>query len=74
MQKYSWQPSSRHNASRLKAAREAAGLSLGQVYDATGIDTNRLKALEKGTAEISSGNLQKLADLYGVTGTYLMEK
>lgn len=51
---------------RLKAYREALGLSLQQVNEQTGITNSRLSRIEKGTVECPPIDLKKLARVYGL--------
>jgi len=53
-------------ASRLRAAREAAGLSQGQVAKLMGFHRPTISEIEAGRRRISADELTKLADIYGV--------
>lgn len=52
---------------RLRALRNARGLSLSAVAEKVGLSVSFLSAVELGQSSISVGNLFKLADAYGTT-------
>jgi transcriptional regulator with XRE-family HTH domain len=58
-------------ASRLRLAREAAGLSQGQVAKRLGIHRPTLSEIEAGRRRVSADELTQLAELYGVDVAWL---
>ncbi len=57
---------------RLRAAREAAGLSQGQVAKLMGMHRPTISEMEAGNRRISAEELAKLADLYDAKVTWLL--
>lgn len=57
---------------RLKAARELAGLSQGQVAKMLGLRRPSISEMESGKRKVSANELAKLAEIYGVTMSYLI--
>lgn len=61
-------------ASRLRAAREAAGLSQGQVAKLMGFHRPTISEMEAGRRRVSAEELAKLAELYGVGVEWIATK
>jgi transcriptional regulator with XRE-family HTH domain len=59
---------------RLRAAREAAGLSQGQVAKLMGMHRPTISEMEAGNRRVSAEELGKLADLYDAKVTWLLGK
>lgn len=59
---------------RLKQLRIRHGLSLRKLQEYTGIDFFRLAVIEKKDANLESKTIEKLADLFKVSSTYLLGK
>ena len=57
---------------RLRAAREAAGLSQGQVAKLMGMHRPTISEMEAGNRKISAEELAKLADLYDTKVAWLL--
>ncbi|MFT9221202.1 helix-turn-helix domain-containing protein [Gluconobacter oxydans] len=57
---------------RLRAAREAAGLSQGQVAKLMNMHRPTITEIEAGNRKISADELAKLADLYDTKVTWLL--
>ena len=57
----------RPHAYAIRAARKACNLSLDRVQELTGIDKGHLSKVENGKARLSDTNINKLAEVYGVT-------
>ncbi|MFI6033020.1 helix-turn-helix domain-containing protein [Streptomyces sp. NPDC051315] len=57
----------RPHAYAIRAARKACNLSLDRVHELTGIDKGQLSRVENGKAGLSDTNINKLAEVYGVT-------
>ncbi|WP_373928444.1 helix-turn-helix transcriptional regulator [Sphingomonas aerolata] len=57
---------------RLRAAREAAGLSQGQVAKLMNMHRPTISEMEAGNRRISADELAKLADLYDAKVTWLL--
>lgn len=57
---------------RLRAARESAGLSQGQVAKLMNMHRPTISEIEAGNRRISAGELAKLADLYDTKVTWLL--
>jgi transcriptional regulator with XRE-family HTH domain len=57
---------------RLRAAREAAGLSQGQVAKLMGMHRPTISEMEAGNRKISAEELAKLADLYDTKIAWLL--
>lgn len=60
-------PAPTNLGSRLRAARLARGLSLGQVATATEISRSFLSLVENGKSDITIGRLTRLIDYYGIS-------
>ena len=58
-------------ASRLRVARESAGLSQGQVARKLGMHRPTLTEIEAGRRRVTAEELAKLADIYGVDATWI---
>jgi len=63
-----------YTARALRAARFAAGLSIEQVAERSGISVDRLTIIDNGTVLPSVAALDKLAGIYGVEPESLYEK
>jgi transcriptional regulator with XRE-family HTH domain len=61
-------------ASRLRLAREAAGLSQGQVAKKMGLHRPTVTEIEAGRRRVSAEELAQFADLYGVDVRWLTEE
>ncbi len=61
-------------ASRLRAAREAAGLSQGQVAKLMGFHRPTISEMEAGRRRVSADELIKLAEIYGVSVEWIASK
>ena len=61
-------------ASRLRAAREAAGLSQGQVAKLMGLHRPTISEMEAGRRRVSADELTKLAEIYGVGVEWIATK
>jgi transcriptional regulator with XRE-family HTH domain len=59
-------------ASRLRAAREASGLTQAQAAGELGVSRPLLIAIEKGTREASPEEIVKLAEIYGKPANELL--
>jgi transcriptional regulator with XRE-family HTH domain len=59
-------------SARLRAAREAAGLSQGQVAKLMGMHRPTISEMEAGNRRVSAEELVKLADLYDTKVTWLL--
>lgn len=65
---------------KLKAAREAQGLSIGQVYDRTKIQPNHIEAIENGRLEdlpepvYVAGFIKRYGDFVGLSGQSLADE
>jgi quercetin dioxygenase-like cupin family protein len=57
---------------KLRAARLARGLSLGQVAETTDISRSFLSLVENGKSDITIGRLTRLIDCYGISITELI--
>jgi transcriptional regulator with XRE-family HTH domain len=57
---------------RLRAAREAAGLSQGQVAKLMGMHRPTISEMEAGNRKVSAEELARLADLYDTKMTWLL--
>lgn len=60
-------------ASRLRVAREMAGLSQAQVAKKLGLHRPSVSEIEAGRRSVSADELLRLADLYGVTVSWLAQ-
>ena len=58
--------------SRIKAAREAAGMTQEQLGQKIGVTGVAIMRYEKGQRELTVKNLEALADALGVTASYLL--
>lgn len=61
-------------ASRLRTAREAAGLSQGQVAKLMGFHRPTISEMEAGRRRVSAEEITKLAEIYGVSVGWAMSK
>jgi transcriptional regulator with XRE-family HTH domain len=61
-------------ASRLRAAREAAGLSQGQVAKLMDFHRPTISEIEAGRRRVSAEEVTKLAEIYGVSVEWTMSK
>lgn len=59
-------------ASRLRLAREMAGLTQGQVARALDLHRPTVSEMEAGRRKVSAEELSKLADLYGVNVPWII--
>src|SRR3954465_943191 len=60
-------------ASRLKAAREQAGLTQAQIAKILGLHRPSISEIEAGRRSVSAEELVKLAETYGVSVAWLTE-
>ena len=60
-------------ATRLKAAREQAGLTQGQVAKLLGLHRPSVSEIEAGRRAVSADELATLADTYGVSVAWLLD-
>jgi len=60
-------------ASRLRTAREAAGLSQGQVAKMLGVHRPTISEIEAGRRRVSAEELSQLAKIYDVSPEWLTE-
>jgi transcriptional regulator with XRE-family HTH domain len=60
-------------AARLKAAREQAGLTQGQVARLLGLHRPSVSEMEAGRRSVSAEELAALADAYGVSVAWLLD-
>lgn len=58
-------------ASRLRAARENAGLSQGQVAKLMGVHRPTISEIEAGRRKVSAEELSRLAEIYDVSMSWL---
>lgn len=58
-------------ATRIKAAREAAGMSMMDAHEASGVATSAISYFERREREPSWSSVIALADTYGVSLDYL---
>jgi transcriptional regulator with XRE-family HTH domain len=61
-------------ASRLREARQLSGLSQAQVASKLKVHRPTISEMEAGRRSVSAEELQQLAELYGVTGSWLLGK
>lgn len=61
-------------ASRLRMAREMAGLTQGQVANISGWHRPTVSEIEAGRRRVSAEELSELAELYGVTVSWIVEE
>jgi len=66
-------PEYRRLLERLRAARKDAGLKQVEVANELGVAQSIVSKCESGERRIDAIELKALADLYGVTVTYLLE-
>lgn len=60
-------------AARLRAAREMAGLSQGQVARMLGMQRPSISEVEAGRRRVSAEEVSQLAQIYGVRSAWLVE-
>jgi transcriptional regulator with XRE-family HTH domain len=60
-------------AERLRAAREQAGLSQGQVAKILGYQRPTISEIEAGRRRVAADELPKFAEIYDVTVAWLMQ-
>lgn len=60
-------------ATRLRAAREQAGLSQGQVATLLGLQRPSISELEAGRRRVSGEELTRFAEIYNVSISWLMK-
>lgn len=58
--------------SRLRAARERAGLSQGQVAKLLGMQRPTISEIEAGRRRVAADEVSRLADLYSVSVSWLL--
>jgi transcriptional regulator with XRE-family HTH domain len=61
-------------ASRLRAAREQAGLSQGQVAKMLGLHRPSISELEAGRRRVSAEEVSRLAEIYNVSVSWVMNE
>lgn len=61
-------------ATRLRAAREQAGLSQGQVAKILGIQRPSISEIEAGRRKVSAEELTRLAEIYNVSVSWLTKE
>lgn len=61
-------------ATRLRAAREQAGLSQGQVAKLLGLQRPSISELEAGRRKVSAEEVTRFANIYNVSVSWLMEE
>jgi transcriptional regulator with XRE-family HTH domain len=61
-------------AARLRAAREQAGLSQGQVAKLLGLQRPSMSEIEAGRRRVSAEELTRLADIYNVSISWLTQE
>ncbi len=61
-------------AARLRAAREQAGLSQGQVAKMLGLQRPTISEIEAGRRKVSAEELGRFADIYNVSVSWLMKE
>ena len=61
-------------ATRIRAAREQAGLSQGQVAKLLGLQRPSISELEAGRRKVSAEELTQLARIYNVSVSWLMKE
>jgi transcriptional regulator with XRE-family HTH domain len=59
---------------RLRQAREAAGLSQGQVAKKLEMHRPTISEIEAGRRKVSTKELEQFSDLYGVTAEWLLNR
>ena len=60
-----------HMATRLRSAREAAGLTQGQSARLLGLHRPAISEIEAGRRKVTAEELWQLADIYGVSASWL---
>lgn len=61
-------------ASRLRSAREMAGLSQGQVAEILGIHRPTISEIEAGRRKVASEELLRFAEVYRVSAVWLLDE
>jgi transcriptional regulator with XRE-family HTH domain len=61
-------------ATRLRAAREQAGLSQGQVAKLLGLQRPSISELEAGRRKVSAEEVTRFADIYNVSVSWIMKE
>jgi transcriptional regulator with XRE-family HTH domain len=61
-------------ATRLRAAREQAGLSQGQVAKLLGLQRPSISELEAGRRRVSAEEVSRFAEIYNVSVSWLMKQ
>ncbi len=61
-------------ATRLRAAREQAGLSQGQVANLLGLQRPSISEIEAGRRKVSAEEVTRFAEIYNVSVSWLMEE
>ena len=61
-------------SSRLRTAREAAGLSQGQVAKHMGLHRPTITEIEAGRRRVSADELTQLAEIYGVSTDWILSE
>jgi transcriptional regulator with XRE-family HTH domain len=61
-------------AARLRAAREQSGLSQGQVAKILGLQRPTISEIEAGRRKVSAEEMNRFADIYKVSISWLMEE
>lgn len=59
---------------RLRAAREQAGLSQGQVAKLLGLQRPSISELEAGRRKVSAEEVKRFADIYNVSVSWIMKE
>lgn len=63
----------KHVGSRMRARREALGISQGRLGRQLGLTFSQIQKYEKGANRIGAGRLYQIAGILGVTPSYLYE-
>ena len=63
----------RHVGSRMRARREALGISQGRLGRQIGLTFSQIQKYEKGANRIGAGRLYQIAGILGVTPAYFFE-
>lgn len=61
-------------SARLRTAREAAGLSQGQVAKLMGLHRPTISEIEAGRRRVSADELTQLAEIYGTSTDWILAK
>ncbi len=61
-------------ATRLRAAREQAGLSQGQVADLLGLQRPSISEIEASRRKVSAHEITRFAEIYNVSVSWLVEE